>query len=529
MIRTTLIIAFLSTAAAVVAQPRQSDIQPNAFRLTWETSQVSAAVVFYGTQPDQMNQFIPIADQTKAHTVQLNGLQPATIYWVRVATIEGQDTTYAPAMPYATQSLSSGQIKVFFNQGIDPSAANGLQPDGTTYADVLAETLARIGAAQQSIDVAMYNCSRSDLVTALTFAQGRGVQVRFIAASATDNNALKPAPLFPVLYGNHTALMHNKFMVIDADLPDQAWVMSGSMNWTVSNMIQDYNNTLFIQDQSLARAYEMEFEEMWGGNGPLPDISQSRFGNSKTDNTPHQFLIGGREVACYFSPTDQVTQHIVDAIDGADHQASFAIFTFTKNEIGNALIGAHNSGAWVRGIIENIDDPGAEYSWLLSKGVPVKAHPASSLLHHKYAVLDAGYPLSDPTVVTGSHNWSQSAESVNDENTLIIRDNNIATLFQAEFERRWWETGSATVSIDDRPIEVFPNPVRDVLFLRQPDGDFWAGRFEIRDLNGRLCHSGEVSGPETRITLPILAPGIYFVRISTDRGNTNFPIQTLQH
>jgi hypothetical protein len=42
------------------------------------------------------------------------------------------------------------------------------------------------------------------------------------------------------------------------------------MNWTNTNINNDLNNLLFIQDQSLARAYTLELEEMWGSAGDTP-------------------------------------------------------------------------------------------------------------------------------------------------------------------------------------------------------------------------------------------------------------------
>jgi len=320
--------------------------------------------------------------------------------------------------------------------------------------------------------------------------------------------------------------MHNKFLVIDADLPDKAWVMSGSMNWTNGNMVDDHNNTLFVQDQSLARAYELEFNEMWGGSGAVPEPAASRFGKNKTDNTPHHFLIGGRPVACYFSPSDQVTLRIEEAVRSADHQASFALFSFTKNELGNAMIALHNAGTWVRGMIQNINDQGSEYNWLRTNGVPVQAHPNPPFLHHKYAVLDAGHPDSDPTVVTGSHNWSQNAESNNDENTLIIRDPDLAMLFQAEFERRWAAIGTSTVDIAGQAFEYFPNPVRDRLFLRHSTDESWSATVDIQDATGRLWRTAKVSGSLATIHWPAAAPaGQYIVTIKTDQGATSISVQ----
>ncbi|MFN0013828.1 MAG: phospholipase D-like domain-containing protein [Saprospiraceae bacterium] len=511
----------------ITGQPEQSEIKTDGFRITWKTSVPTTATVFYGTEPSALNAMKTAPGNLDEHSVVLTNLSPGTVYWVRVMNVLGADTVLSATKPFATQSMSSGQTKIFFNQGYSLGAAGGLAPAGDSYAAILQETLNRINAAQATLDVAMYNTNRSDLVNAVKAAHNRGVRVRYIAAKATANTALATPPAFPVLYGNDSALMHNKILVIDADLPDHAWVMSGSLNWTNTNMTDDCNNTLFVQDQSLARAYELEFDEMWGGHTSLPNPQASRFGSNKTDNTPHDFIIGGRNVSCYFSPSDQVTRRIEEVIRTADHQASFALFSFTKNELGSAMLAEHNEGSWVRGIIENINDSGTEYGWLRSNGVPVQSHPASPQLHHKYTVVDAGHPGSEPTVVTGSHNWSQNAESNNDENTLIFRDAEMAVLFQAEFERRWAEISTATVGLTGQAFEVFPNPVYDRLFVHA-DGQTGQANIEVHDATGRFLFAATGVLPTLEAEwLTGIPAGQYFITITTERGAGTVSIQAL--
>ena len=532
--RNLLFLAFCIMAGSAFAnglqflrRPEPAQLHPTGLRVSWSTNMPAAAVVFYGATPDpQLSVALETAAQTQ--TVELISLQPGTIYWVRVGAISGSDTLFSETLPLATQSLSTGQIKVFFNHPIDMAAANGWQPDGDSFQEVLAETIARINSAQKTIDVAIYNNNRSDITAALTQAHQRGVRVRYIAALATDNSALSPAPPFPVLYGNEDALMHNKFMSIDADLDQQAWVMSGSLNWTTSNMVNDFNNTLFIQDQSLARAYQLEFEEMWGSTGAAFNQANSRFGADKTDNTPHQFIIGGIPVEAWFSPSDQPTQHIVDAIHSTHVRASFAIFSFTKNEIGNAFIDQHEAGAEVRGMMENINDPGAELDWLLKNGVSIAPHPGNYLLHHKYVVVDAG-TSSDPLVLTGSHNWTNAAENSNDENTLVLHDERLAYLYQAEFEQRWSETTTATQEPNPLGAVLFPNPTAEgAITLRLKDAEIGAGVVRIWDLWGHLLTTEQVSGASSiRIPVSQWPTGTYWLTLTTDRGSAAFSFQTI--
>jgi phosphatidylserine/phosphatidylglycerophosphate/cardiolipin synthase-like enzyme len=356
--------------------------------------------------------------------------------------------------------------------------------------------------------------------------------VRYIAALATANTALQGPPPFPVLYGNSVDLMHNKFLVIDAALADRAWVMSGSLNWTTGNMTDDFNNTLFIQDQSLARAYELEFNEMWGSAGAWPDAAQARFGAFKRDDTPHHFRIAGHAVESWFSPSDRVTRRLVDAIASADVEAQFALFSFTRDEPGTSLRDAHFSGVQIRGMIENINDPGVEYGYLLSQNVPVAAHTLPGLLHHKYLVVDAAAPDSDPLVVTGSHNWSYTAEASNDENTLVIYDAVLATLFKAEFERRWAEQNpAATAAPARRAIKVFPNPATDFLTLEGAGGAFPDGllRVEVRSPLGPAAAFPVMAGAVSlRLPVKHLPAGIYIAILYFEDGQfTAVPFQKI--
>ena len=64
--------------------------------------------------------------------------------------------------------------------------------------------------------------------------------------------------------------------------------------------------------------------------------------------------------------------------------------------------------------------------------------------HHKYAIADANSISSDPTILTGSHNWSSNAENNSDENTIIIHDATIANIYLQEFTQRFNELATVT-------------------------------------------------------------------------------------
>lgn len=511
-----------------IEQPDQSNITNTSFTLKWKTNKTSTTKVKYGTSPQNLAQTATGTGNTTSHTANLNGLNAGTIYWAQTLSVSDGDTLKSEILPYATKSQSSGQIQVYFNYPIDNQFVGNKQPSGTSPEACVNSILNRINNAQQTIDVAVYNINRPEFVEALVAAHNRGVRVRYVASESTSNTALNPPPPFPVVFGNLNAIMHNKFVVVDADMTNNAWVLGGSMNWTTGNIENDNNNILWIQDQSLARGYELEFEEMWGSVGATPLAANQRFGSSKKNNTPHRFIVGTIPVESWFSPSDNVTDHIVETVNTANSSAEFALFSFTKNEPGNALIEKFvNENVSVRGIIDNINDVGSEYWFLKQQGIPVSAHTQSGDLHHKYIVIDAQLASSDPIVLTGSHNWSLTAETQNDENTLVIHDVDIAKLYRAEFEQRFEENPVPVQEPVLESLDIYPNPVSDAFVIRNPD---WAaeqeGWLQIWTITGQLVQEQAfVSGQY--IPVSTLPDGTYLVKIKGKNAFTTLSLQKI--
>jgi PKD repeat protein len=89
---------------------------------------------------------------------------------------------------------------------------------------------------------------------------------------------------------------------------------------------------------------------------------------------------------------------------------------------------------------------------LCQAGVSIRVEDWGGKLHHKVGVIDAFG--SDPTVVTGSFNWTASANDSNDENTLIIHNTDIATAFYDEMVKLY-------TTIDQAPCQPAPAPMAD--------------------------------------------------------------------
>jgi hypothetical protein len=285
----------------------------------------------------------------------------------------------------------------------------------------------------------------------------------------------------------------------------------------------------------------VEFNEMWGGDESNPNLANSVFGEEKLINTPEKYIIGGNEVEVYFSPTDNATGAIQRAIESTDDNLYFATLAFTRDELGQAVIDVNNNFfSTAVGMIEMESATGSEFSVLQDAGVAVYSHEGiSPILHHKYCIVDICHESNDPIVVTGSHNWSSSAENVNDENTVVVHSERIANLYFQEFAARLNDLGVDILNIDNSILDcvvgvneldtelnltVFPNPANNMLNIRT---DKVGGDVKIFDLLGNVVWQGQMNSKQTSVDISALSAGVYAVEM-TNNGQRLTSIVSVQ-
>jgi phosphatidylserine/phosphatidylglycerophosphate/cardiolipin synthase-like enzyme len=306
-------------------------------------------------------------------------------------------------------------ISVYFTDPTDPAA--------DTYRGGIDAMLAdAIDQAQAAVDMAMYDLNLWSLRDVLIAAHQRGVSVRMVTESDNldepDIQALREAGI-EVLGDRREGLMHNKFVIIDR------WeVWSGSTNLTTGGVYRNDNNLVRIRSSRLAQDFTTEFEEMF-----LDDD----FGSGSPANTPYpQLSVDGIPLEVYFSPDDHVLKHMLALVDGARQSVYFMAYSFTSDQLAQALLARAAAGIEVRGVFEadqysaNI---GTEFDHLLEGGLPVRLDGNPNHMHHKVIIIDG------QTVITGSYNFSANAEETNDENLLVIHSPDVAALYLVEFQR----------------------------------------------------------------------------------------------
>lgn len=259
-----------------------------------------------------------------------------------------------------------------------------------------------------------------------------------------------------------SGLMHHKFMIVD-----RRTLIVGSANFTLSDIHGDFlapdsrgnaNHLFRINSAALARIFQQEFDLMWG-DGP-GGAANSLFGLSKPYRPAQTIAIApGSNITVQFSPTSRTYpwEYSVNGLIGrmlntSTRSVHLALFVFSDQTLSNILEGIHHRGGKVRALI----DPGFAYRnysealdmmgvALTSDRCTLETHnrpwqraiatvgiPALSegdLLHHKFGVVDGH------RVITGSQNWSEAANGLNDENLLVIDNRTVAAHFEREFDR----------------------------------------------------------------------------------------------
>ena len=360
---------------------------------------------------------------------------------------------------------------VFFNERFDAAS--------TTTDQTAAETalLSFIGNATTTLDVAVYGLNRQSVVDALMAAYNRGVTVRVVGddEAATGDYAgayqeLVANGITVVTDTSTSKIQHNKFVVIDGGV---TW--TGSANFTDTGLTLNANHSIVITDTTLAGVYTAEFEEMWAGT----------FHGDKADNTAHHLDYDGRLLESFFAPTDLVAFEVWEELANADETLHFAMFFWTDQMLTERVIERmEEAGVAVYGVWDRLGaaSPYSADEALVSAGAQIAIEDFAGKVHHKFAVIDVDG--SDPTVILGSYNWTDSGAYDNDENTLIIHDADLARVFHEEWQRMWsalygsnihlplvargWASATPTPVPTDTPTPTAtptPSPSGDVVIV----------------------------------------------------------------
>lgn len=384
------------------------------------------------------------------------------------------DSSYTYSLPPLPQDPD---IQVYFNQN-QAKNAEYVEPyrqfkrQGDDLEKIIIE---QINSANSTIDLAVQELNLSNLAQALIKKQKEGIKVRIVI----ENTYNPPENTLPSSHGlrllkqakisliddtedgtKGSGLMHHKFMVID-----EQKVITGSANFTLSDVHGDFdqaesrgnaNHLLVINSPELAQVFTQEFNYLWGDG--VGNKKNSLFGVKKPFREGKIISLGNNIITVKFSPTskkypyEKTTNGLInETLTKANKAIDLALFVFSEQKIADILEQESQTGVKIRALIdpnfafqyysEGLDLLGVALGrncsyekdnnpWEKSlKTVGIPTLPEGDKLHHKFAVID------NLTIITGSHNWSISANNTNDETLLIINNPLITQHFDREFNR----------------------------------------------------------------------------------------------
>lgn len=345
-------------------------------------------------------------------------------------------------------------------------------------ATLLASFLRR---ARRSLDIAIYDFRLSDplrdiVADALAEAAAAGVVIR-IAYDADKPEppnlaaGMDPAPLgtggfvqalgYPWRRIGGLKLMHDKYIVRDAGMSDAA-VWSGSTNFTDDSWTLQENNIIVIPDTALAAAYATDFADLWA-KGAIEDT-----GAFDTQATSATFQ--GEDVAtqALFSPGrgPVIDYDIARLVARARQRVRICSMLLNSSALIAALSGVLRIGRVpVSGIYDRTQMTSVLQQWqdvphnhwkipavqhivsaarLIGKNsTPYTPESRHDFMHNKVLVVD-------DTVVTGSYNFSHSAEQ-NAENLLMLTNPALADIYSDYIDRLMAKYGRLVGQSDAEP------------------------------------------------------------------------------
>ncbi|MFQ6065841.1 MAG: phospholipase D-like domain-containing protein [bacterium] len=142
------------------------------------------------------------------------------------------------------------------------------------------------------------------------------------------------------------------------------------------------------------------------------------------------------KVEVLFSPEqgEEILERLKDTVRNAEERVYVLIFSFTLDEVAEAIIEKHRQGVDVK-IVMDKGQASSRYAVterLKEAGVPLVVRTGS-----KGGYMHIKALIADDTVLTGSYNYSKSATNRNDENFFVIKDTYVLQAHLEKFNRLW--------------------------------------------------------------------------------------------
>lgn len=137
-----------------------------------------------------------------------------------------------------------------------------------------------------------------------------------------------------------------------------------------------------------------------------------------------------------FSPEGSARKLVLETIGSAKHSIQMLAYALQAPDIAQALVDAKNRGVNVRIVVDKKRNLGkvsiVAMDLMALNAIELRTNEHFHLHHDKTIIVDGN------TVETGSFNFARSAEMVNSENVVVIRDMpEVSRQYIAHWQSRW--------------------------------------------------------------------------------------------
>jgi len=305
-------------------------------------------------------------------------------------------------------------------------------------------------------------------------------------------------------------LMHNKFLVLTEKNKPKA-VLFGSTNLTENGIYGHANCTHVVENAAIADKYLAFFQKL--KTDPVTTGKSNPYKQWTMTQTPAPAKTFEDGMAPVFSPRANLNAlKWYATLAGSANDALFMTFAFGMSAAFKAVYGksdnvlriglmekewnGRNKDAQIAAIrkIQALPNvviaignriPLNGFDRWLGELERITGHVNVHWIHLKFMLVD---PLSEnPTVVTGSANFSEASTSTNDENMLVIKGNKrVADIYLGEYMRLYSHYAfreAVKIFLDNNP-HAKPEDMKQGFLIEK--GDWTAPYFDPKDKSGRM-------------------------------------------
>ncbi|WP_178990131.1 phospholipase D-like domain-containing protein [Winogradskyella schleiferi] len=175
---------------------------------------------------------------------------------------------------------------------------------------------------------------------------------------------------------------------------------------------------------------------------------------------------------------DNIESEIIKAIIDAENSIKIAVAWFTNKRIYNALLLKLDQSISIEIIIrdDSINNSTKSIGWdrFIENGGKLYFFNPSENFHHKFFIVDTNFGS------TGSYNWTNHAESKNEENVVFVDNKQIIQKFTNEFDSL--KLNSIKGNNDNINVKLIENATEfEREYIEKENNDFINGKFEFAE------------------------------------------------